>query len=136
MADNELYALVRDGEVITVGADRAALQSGDDGATIHPVVTAPLPDGHIFTHDGPPEYLVEGETVIRRFPSRPPSNEEATALARQERGRAYPLVGDQLDALWKGLQAYQEREPLPADTAEMLAAIQSVKETYPKPAGA
>ena len=40
-----------------------------------------------------------------------------------KRRAAYPVLGDQLDALWKGGQA----------AAEMQAKIQAVKAQYPKP---
>jgi len=49
---------------------------------------------------------------------------EAKAAYREIRRVAYPPVGDQLDALWKG---GQEQE-------EMKAAIDKVKADYPKPA--
>lgn len=39
-----------------------------------------------------------------------------------QRAAAYPPIGDQLDALWKGGEA----------AAEMLARIQAVKTEYPK----
>lgn len=42
---------------------------------------------------------------------------------RDLRAAAYPPVGDQLDALWKGGEA----------AAEMLAQVQAVKAKYPKP---
>ena len=64
----------------------------------------------------------------------PSSEEVATEVARIEtekaqtayrklRARAYPPIGDQLDALWKGGDA----------AAEMLARVQAVKDQYPKP---
>ena len=40
----------------------------------------------------------------------------------ENRKREYPLIGDQLDALWKGGDA----------AAEMLAKVQAVKTKYPK----
>lgn len=40
-----------------------------------------------------------------------------------KRQQEYPLIGDQLDALWKGGDA----------AAEMLAKVQAVKTKYPKP---
>ena len=52
---------------------------------------------------------------------------EATENAvkyRELRAKAYPPMGDQLDALWKGGQ----------DMAAMKAAIDKVKSDYPKPA--
>jgi len=40
-----------------------------------------------------------------------------------KRAAEYPLIGDQLDALWKGGDA----------AAEMLVKVQAVKTKYPKP---
>jgi hypothetical protein len=42
---------------------------------------------------------------------------------KDQRAKAYPSIGDQLDALWKGGEA----------AAEMLARVQVVKTEYPKP---
>ena len=42
---------------------------------------------------------------------------------RRIRQAAYPQIGEQLDAIWKGGEAYQE----------MLSKIQAVKDKYPKP---
>lgn len=42
----------------------------------------------------------------------------------EKRAKAYPDIGDQLDALWKG----------GADEAAMKAIIDKVKKDYPKPA--
>ena len=44
-------------------------------------------------------------------------------LYQRQRAQEYPLIGDQLDALWKGGDA----------AAEMLAKVQAVKTKYPKP---
>ena len=67
----------------------------------------------------------------------PPTGEEVdaeVARLRQEwqnteyqrlRAPAYPPIGDQLDALWKGGDA----------AAEMLARVQAVKAQFPKPEG-
>jgi len=49
---------------------------------------------------------------------------EAKVAYRELRRVAYPPVGDQLDALWKGGQ----------EQAAMKAAIDKVKSDYPKPA--
>ena len=48
----------------------------------------------------------------------------AKVAYRELRAKAYPPVGDQLDALWKGGQGM----------AEMKADIDKVKSDYPKPA--
>lgn len=60
----------------------------------------------------------------------PVAYDEATVQAEMEshaykaqREAAYPSIGDQLDALWKGGDA----------AAEMLARVQAVKTEYPKP---
>ncbi len=50
---------------------------------------------------------------------------DAEYLATQyqrDRAKAYPAIGDQLDALWKGGEA----------AAAMLAQVQAVKEQFPK----
>lgn len=49
---------------------------------------------------------------------------EAKVAYRELRRVAYPPIGDQLDALWKGGQ----------EMAEIKAAIDKVKADYPKPA--
>jgi hypothetical protein len=43
----------------------------------------------------------------------------------------YPSIGDQLDALWKLIIANQDKIDL-AEAAPLLAAVQAVKEKYPK----
>jgi hypothetical protein len=47
----------------------------------------------------------------------------AIETVQRQRAAAYPPIGDQLDALWKGGDA----------AAEMLAQVQAVKAQYPKP---
>jgi hypothetical protein len=49
--------------------------------------------------------------------------ELAETQYQRDRAAAYPPIGDQLDALWKGGDA----------AAEMLAQVQAVKAAYPKP---
>ncbi len=53
---------------------------------------------------------------------------------RAHRAAAYPALGEGLDALVKGLAAYQRGEPLPPDTLAYLAACEAVKARFPKPA--
>lgn len=48
---------------------------------------------------------------------------DAAVTYRAQRAAEYPLIGDQLDALWKGGDA----------AADMLAQVQAVKNKYPKP---
>ena len=45
---------------------------------------------------------------------------------RDERVRAYPAIGDQLDALWKIMQMFDDTHP-------MLVKILEIKALYPKP---
>jgi hypothetical protein len=49
--------------------------------------------------------------------------EQQLSSVQSTRQVAYPSIGDQLDALWKGGDA----------AAEMLAKVQAVKAKYPKP---
>jgi len=48
--------------------------------------------------------------------------EYAATQYQRDRAKAYPAIGDQLDALWKGGEA----------AAEMLAQVQAVKAQFPK----
>lgn len=52
------------------------------------------------------------------------------ATARQA---AYPDTGEQLDALWKIVDALINRQPLPAEALAVRDAIATVKARYPKP---
>ena len=63
---------------------------------------------------------VEGEPPVglQPFPEPAPTYSEL-------RRKAYPYIGDQLDAIWKG----------GTDMAAMQAAVAAVKLAYPKPAG-
>jgi hypothetical protein len=81
-------------------------------------------------------WLDEGDDPAIWLPNCTPiTNEEADAIRAvalaavqaamtyaEKRSAEYPLIGDQLDALWKGGDA----------AAQMLAAVQAVKTKYPK----
>ena len=56
---------------------------------------------------------------------------------RRLRAAEYPSIGDQLDALWKGIQGLSQATGamLPKEVADMADLIQSVKTKYPKPEG-
>lgn len=56
-------------------------------------------------------------------PSPEPEPEPSVMTYKELRAAEYPLIGDQLDALWKGGDA----------AAEMLATVMAVKAKYPKP---
>lgn len=60
--------------------------------------------------------------------------QEPTELTYAEkRLMAYPIFGDQLDALFKGFQYLRdEGEQLPEDTLSWLSEIEEVKAKYPK----
>ena len=62
-----------------------------------------------------PEEIAQAQAQAQEY--------EASITYAQKRVAAYPPIGDQLDALWKGGEA----------AAEMLAIVQAVKERYPKP---
>lgn len=48
------------------------------------------------------------------------------------RQRAYPAAGDQLDALWKIVEALVAGKTAPAEALQVKAAIDAVKAKYPK----
>lgn len=52
---------------------------------------------------------------------------------KRRRREAYPDAGEQLDALWKGLEALAGKKALPEGTAAMRERIAAVKAAYPKP---
>ena len=67
----------------------------------------------------------DGKWVFEAIPQPEPVVEEdpkADWTYAEYRKSEYPLIGDQLDALWKGGDA----------AAEMLATVQAVKAKYPK----
>ncbi len=45
---------------------------------------------------------------------------------------AYDPPGEQLDAIWKGLEALAEGKPLPPETVEALERWRAVKNRFPK----
>ena len=53
---------------------------------------------------------------------------------KRRRREAYPEVGEQLDALWKGYAALAAGAPEPEGAASMRAEIAAVKAAHPKPA--
>ena len=48
------------------------------------------------------------------------------------REKAYPAIGDQLDALWKIVEALIKGEDAPADALKVRDAVQAVKAKYRK----
>jgi hypothetical protein len=57
---------------------------------------------------------------------------EATAYARARQAE-YPPDGEQIDALWKGLEALAKGAPLPEEAAVILEARAEIKKRHPKP---
>lgn len=51
---------------------------------------------------------------------------------RSLRFAAYPSDGDQLDEIWKALDALINSQPLPQSSLDMLAKIKDVKARFPK----
>lgn len=44
----------------------------------------------------------------------------------------YPSAGDQLDEMWRAIEALAAGEPLPASATEMIDKIRAVKARFPK----
>lgn len=80
---------------------------------------------HKMTVNGPVPFTAAEEAEWNAMDSAHITEQAAFALTEYQRQRAaaYPPIGDQLDALWKGGDA----------AAEMLAQVQAVKAQYPKP---
>lgn len=54
---------------------------------------------------------------------------------KRRRREAYPDVGEQLDALWKAVDALAEKKAAPVEVAAMRDRIAAVKAANPKPQG-
>ena len=54
---------------------------------------------------------------------------------RALRRAAYPDVGDQLDAVLRGLRALIDGQPAPQDLRDLLEQVAAVKAAYPRPEG-
>lgn len=75
------------------------------------------------------------------------AEEEAEILAEREqalqakrarryaenRSREYPSIGDQLDAIYKGIRSIARGEALSPECVAWLLKIQEIKDKYPKP---
>ncbi|MEC9292261.1 MAG: hypothetical protein VX730_07670 [Pseudomonadota bacterium] len=60
--------------------------------------------------------------------------EHNATVYKTERKKAYPDMGEQLDAIWKGFAALEASgTTLDAYTSGMLETVQAVKSMYPKP---
>jgi hypothetical protein len=73
-----------------------------------------------------PVFHVRKADVLRTWACEPFSADEKRDL----RASTYPSIGDQLDAIWKVLEAASV--PLPPEAAEMLKRIKAVKARFPK----
>jgi hypothetical protein len=79
---------------------------------------------------------VEGQVQVKPTQTDIDAGEaQVDALAYQDlRKPEYPYYGDQLDALWKGLQVLKSNGVVIGAEAEaMIATVQAVKDKYPKP---
>jgi|TARA_R110000803_G_scaffold210500_1_gene282466 hypothetical protein len=57
---------------------------------------------------------------------------KVTTTVQEARAKEYPGLGEQLDALMKGLDAIANSQSLPVDTTNWIAACKAVKSKYPK----
>lgn len=80
-------------------------------------VTTELKEGHTITPMTAQEIAAVATAAAQA------DAEFAATQYQRDRQSAYPSIGDQLDALWKGGEA----------AAAMLAQVQAVKNNYPKP---
>lgn len=62
-----------------------------------------------------------------------PTRIDLRADAATARQAAYPDTGEQLDALWKIVDALINRQPLPAEALAVRDQIAQIKARYPKP---
>ena len=98
--------------------------------TIHQAISSLLPGAEFSIRDNDYDQIDWWDEVYQQ-----PSREEVEAKVEElkaehnikeyqrQRAPEYPSIGDQLDAIWKGGDAY--------DT--MLAKVMAIKDKYPKP---
>lgn len=91
-----------------------------------PKIDTKYPGCEVFWMDDPPiEYLAQGLD--------PRSPAQKAEYYKDQRRRAYPPVGDQLDKIFKGISALAADHPLKVALSSWLSALQAVKDAYPKP---
>lgn len=73
----------------------------------------------------------EGETVVDGIVEQVVSEPILNYTAK--RSAAYPGIGSQLDAIFKGLKSLNDSgTPLPQETVDWINSLQLVKDTFPK----
>lgn len=102
----------------------------------------------IFWKYGPVAATVEGKITYWGHPTIPQPDEVQLAADREEyiafmaanlykekRAAEYPPAGDQLGEIWKAINALAQATgtQLPKESADMLGAIEIIKEKYPQP---
>lgn len=80
-----------------------------------------------------PQPLTQDEIAVKETDAIAAAEYIETRKYADDRAKEYPQVSDQLDAIWLGLKALALGERLPAETEEMISAIEAVKAKYPKP---
>jgi len=91
-----------------------------------PKIAEKYPDCQVFWMDDPPiEYLAQG--IDPRSPA------QKAEYYKDQRRRAYPAIGDQLDEIFKAIVALPADNPLKVALSPWLGALQAVKDAYPKP---
>jgi hypothetical protein len=109
----KMKVITLNNEIINIGEwDYKKKTLGDSTET----VTNPLPEGAI-EEDLEVSYTTDGKIV-------------KTTDYYNLRQSEYPYIGDQLDAMWKGLKSLSIQD---ADFTNMLIQIENIKNKYPKP---
>jgi len=98
--------------------------------TIHQAISSLLPGAEFSIRDNDYDQIDWWDELYQQ-PSKEEVEEEIARLQaeqkrtqyQKQRAQEYPSIGDQLDAIWKGGDAYDV----------MLAKVMAVKDKYPKP---
>ena len=90
-----------------------------------------LSEGHVLVDESPPspptDYRLDGTAWVL-------TEDAKTRVLAKARARAYPPIGDQLDALWKHLNYRRTQgDELIQEADDILGKILQVKKSNPKP---
>lgn len=98
----------------------------------YPGVAAVVTDGKIveWTHALPRPDEKQAAAIETEYQAYLAAN-----AYQADRAEEYPPLGDQLDAIWKIVQAINAGDSMPADALAVMAAVQAIKDKYPKPEG-
>lgn len=96
------------------------------------VCNVSLPNGHPQKYSER-EYTSKELADIARADEENLARKNDPARYRERRAEEFPPIGDQLDSMWKAIDAIAQKKPVPQEALDMIAAISDIKARNPKP---